>query len=161
MLGFRGVTCWKNWFLLENQHFEPENTPQKRRNINPNQQFLGFHVFVFGEFTLFFCLKPLKKGCDLLMFFLPWKAVSDWRIWCFLSYSSHGKIQSPNFQGENTFGTMLKLHVKLMSFFPTKKHLHNQRTDWLSFWWTTKSSFIFQGPHENHGVHPKGCQPLG
>ena len=25
-----------------------------------------------------------------------------------------------------------------MSLFPTKKRLHHQRTDWLSFWWTTK-----------------------
>ena len=43
---FQGCNMLKNWFLLENQHFEPENTPQKHQ---PKPTIFGFHLFVFGD----------------------------------------------------------------------------------------------------------------
>lgn len=72
---------------------------------------------------------------EFVLFFLPWKAVSDWRICCFLSYmviwvffSSHG-MSNHLFQGEYVWNMLQS--VKLW-FFPTRKLcIIKERVGWV------------------------------
>lgn len=132
--------------------------PSEKEKHQPKPTIFGFHLFVFRGCTLFFCLKPLKKGCDSVCvcrwiccwcFFLAMKGC-EWleNLVAFLSYMAFlfqpWNVQSPNFQGKICVGTMLKCwNMWIFMFCSHQKTMQQSKKRW-SFWSYKKKALFFK-----------------